>query len=134
MSLSREARDILIVAMANRAKANEVADAIDAASVASVATVVAAISSTNMTAAVVAATTFTASAGTFVNAAEPTGAEIDTAIDEATAKVKAVVDIKADNADLETLRTEAEGRLDAIETKINAVLTSLKAAGVMASA
>ena len=35
MALSREAREILVVAMANRAKANEVADAIDAASNAS---------------------------------------------------------------------------------------------------
>lgn len=30
MSLSKEAREILVVAMANKAKANEVADAIDA--------------------------------------------------------------------------------------------------------
>ena len=36
MSLSPEAREILIVAMANRAKANEVADAIDAIEAAAV--------------------------------------------------------------------------------------------------
>ncbi len=80
---------------------------------------------TALSALVVAATTFTASAGTFAVPAEPTGAEVDTAIDQATAKVKAVVDIKADNADVETLRTQTEARLDAIEAKVDAILTAL---------
>ena len=34
---------------------------------------------------------------------------------------------------LETLRTEAEARLDAVEAKIDAVIAALKAAGLMAS-
>lgn len=49
MALSREAREILIVAMANRAKANEIADAIDAieAALLSPAAAVAAIGTTS---------------------------------------------------------------------------------------
>jgi porphobilinogen deaminase len=41
---------------------------------------------------------------------------------------------KADNADVETLRGEIEVRLDNLETKVDAILSSLKTAGVMASA
>lgn len=132
MSLSVNTKFILECAMANAKAAKELADAVDSLHAISEAATIAAISSTNMTAAAVAPTTFTASAGVFAVPAEPTGAEVDSAIDAATAKVKAVVDIKADNVDLETLRTEAEARIDAVESKINAILVSLKNAHIMA--
>lgn len=75
----------------------------------------------------------TDSAGTFAIPAEPTGAEVDTAINALRDKVETALDAKSDNADLETLRTEAEARLDAIEAKIDAVIASLKAANIMKS-
>ena len=48
------------------------------------------------------------------------------------ADVNAALDNKADNADLVTLASEVEARLDTIESKINAVIAALKAAGLMA--
>ncbi len=102
-----------------------------------------------VTAASIAASNFTA-----VDAADPTKAEIDTGIDVIAAAVETALDLKADNADVETLRTETitalglkadqsdyatmvaatEVRLAAIEAKIDAILTALKNADLMASA
>jgi hypothetical protein len=48
------------------------------------------------------------------------------------ADLNAALDNKADNADLVTLGSEVESRMDAVEAKINAVIASLKAAGLMA--
>jgi hypothetical protein len=48
------------------------------------------------------------------------------------ADLNAALDNKADNADLVTLASEVEARLDTIESKINAVIAALKAAGLMA--
>lgn len=132
MALSAKARKRFEVAMARRAEAVEILDAIESGSNPQAATVANFGVVADLTAAVVTAATFTASAGVFAIPAEPTGAEVDAAIDSATAKVKAVVDVKADNADLETLRGEVETRLDNIETKINAILTALKNANIMA--
>lgn len=93
----------------------------------------------NLSAAAVAATTFTdvAVTGTYVSGAEPTGAEVNVtanaAANAALAKVKTVVDIKADNADVETLRTQVEARLDAIEAKIDELITKMKSAGQIAA-
>ncbi len=129
--LSTKTRKILTVAMANKVAAKELADAVDSGSNPQAAAVAVFGATTNLSAAVVTATTFAASAGVWAIPADPTGAEVDTAIDSALAQVKAVVDVKADNADLETLRTEAEARLDAIESKINAVIVALKGAGLM---
>jgi hypothetical protein len=56
---------------------------------------------------------------------------VDTGIDSQSTKVIASLGLKADNADVETLRTESEARLDAIEAKINAVIAALKAVGMM---
>lgn len=42
-------------------------------------------------------------------------------------------DLAAARTAVNTLATETEARLDAIETKVDAILTSLKSAGVMAS-
>lgn len=41
--------------------------------------------------------------------------------------------LKADNVDAETLRTQVEARMDAVEAKIDAVIAALKTAGVMAT-
>lgn len=132
MTLSTDAKRRLEVAVANSATGKELADAIDAGGSGPAAVVAAFGGTTNLTALVVAAATFTGSA--CAGGDTPTAAQVDTAIDAATAKVKAVVDVKADNADVETLRTEAELRLDALETKVNAILAALKDASLMAAA
>lgn len=132
MALSDKAKKRFIVAMARRVEAQEILDAIESGSNPQAVTVANFGTVADLTLSVVAATTFTPSAGTFAVPGEPTAAEVNATIDEATAKVKAVVDVKADNADVETLRGEVETRLDNIETKINAVLTALKNAGLMA--
>ena len=64
----------------------------------------------------------------------PTKAEIDAGIDAVVLNIEAALDLKADNADVETLRTQSEARLDAIEAKVDALIAALKAAGLMASA
>jgi len=80
---------------------------------------------TNLTALVVTATTVAnvATGGT----PDCSAAAIDTVF----LSVKTALDLKADNADVETLRTEAEARLDAIEAKIDAILGAIKGAGLM---
>ena len=83
-------------------------------------------STDNLTELVPAASSISASTGTYSNGAEPTGTEIDTAIDEATAKLDTALDLKSDNVDVETLRTEVEARLDVIEVKVDAILAALK--------
>ena len=136
MSLSKRTKDIMIVSMADRKAALELASAVDTGANPQAASVAAFGATANMSALVVSACSFVAS-----NATLSTGdtysdaavkASIDGAIDVATAAAKAILDIKADNADVETLRTEAEARLDAIEAKINAVIAALKAAALMA--
>jgi len=88
-------------------------------------------STSNLTALVVEAATISASDFTASNAAEPTKAEIDVGIDALKDKVITALGLKADNADVETLRTEVEARLDAIEAKIDATLAALRAAKVI---
>ena len=131
MSLSSKARAVMKIAFANKAVGTEVADAIDLGGNPQAAAVAAFGATANMTVPVVAAATFTATSGTYGIPADPTGAEVDATVDAALAKVKAVVDVKADNADLDTLRSEAEARLDAIEAKVNAIIAALKASGLM---
>lgn len=132
MALSTKTRKILEVSMANRGAAKELADAVDNGGNPQAASVSVIGATSDLSAAVVAPTTFAASAGTYAVPATPTGAEVDSAIDAALAQVKTVVDIKADNADLETLRGEVEARLDAVESKVDAIITALKNAGLMA--
>lgn len=132
MALSKRTKRVLEVAMADRAASAELAAAVDSGSNPQAASVAPLGVTADLTAAVVAPVTFAASAGTFAIPAEPTGAEVDAAIDSALGQVKTAVDAKADNADLETLRTEVEGRLDAIEAKIDAIIAALKAASLMA--
>lgn len=132
MSLSSEAKYHLSVAMSNDKLAQEVAGAIDALHTAAPAAHVAVLGSTsNLSAAVVSATVIAASDLTAVDSAHPTKAEVDTGIDTLKSAVVSALDLKADNADLETLRTQAEARLDAIEAKIDAVINALVAAGLM---
>lgn len=98
-----------------------------------VAATIAALGTTsNLTALVVTATNIAASNFTAAIPAEPTKAEVDAGIDTLKTAVVTALDLKADNADVETLRTETEARLDAIEAKIDAFLASVKAAGLMA--
>lgn len=73
-----------------------------------------------------------AAIGTTANltALVPTAVDLNAVFSDT--EVEAALLAKADNADVETLRTEVEGRLDAIETKVDAVIAALKAAGLMA--
>ncbi len=86
---------------------------------------------TNLAALVVTATNVAASNFTAADPAQPTKAEIDTGIDTVVLAIETALDLKADNADVETLRTSIETRLDAIDTGIASILTSLKNAGLM---
>ncbi len=101
MALSQAARRRLEVAMAKRAEAKEICDAIDAGGNAQAAAV-AAITPSNIPTVI----------GTYVDSAEPTGAEVDATVND--------------------LRESVETRLDALDSKVNAILSSLKAAGLMA--
>jgi hypothetical protein len=161
MTLSTDAKRRLEVAVANSTAGKELADAIDSGGNGPAAVVAAFGSTTNLTALVPTAASLTAlvpTAATFTGAAcgggaTPADSDVNTAIDAATAKVKTAVDLKADNADVETLRTEAlaalllkadnadvetllteaEARLDALEAKVNAMLAALKDASLMAT-
>lgn len=163
MALSEDTKKIIVVALANKRAGEELAAAVDSGSNPQAAAIAAIGATSNLSAlAPVAsalaagsptASAITDSAGTYANPVEPTGAEVDTAIDELRDKVETALDakadqadfsqfatdtntaldLKADNADVETLRTEAEARLDAVEAKIDAVIAALKAANLMAT-
>lgn len=87
---------------------------------------------TDLIAAVVVPATIADSNLTAVNAAAPTKAEIDAGINTLKTAVVNVLNIKADNVDLETLITSTEARLAAIEAKVDAVIATLKTSGVTA--
>jgi hypothetical protein len=122
--------------IANPAAAQEIINMIDSElSSASQATVIAALGATSaLSALAVTATDIPASNFTAAIPAEPTKAEIDVGIDAVVLNIESALNLKADNADVETLRTQSEARLDAIEAKIDAVIAALKTAGLMASA
>ncbi len=122
--------------IANPEAAQEIIDMLDSVVLsATQAAAVAAMGSTsNMSAAVVVATDIPASNFTAAIPAEPTKAEIDAGIDAVMLNVESAFNLKADNADLETMRTQAEARLDAIEAKIDALISAFKACDLMASA
>jgi 1-aminocyclopropane-1-carboxylate deaminase/D-cysteine desulfhydrase-like pyridoxal-dependent ACC family enzyme len=136
MNLTKQQKPALISAITDPRAGQAVIEVLEAdASSFTQADVVAALGTTsNLSPLVVTAATISASAGVFAIPAEPTGAEVNTAIDEASAKVVTALGLKADNADVETLRTQTEARLDAIEAKVDAVIAALKDAGLMASA
>ena len=87
---------------------------------------------TDLIAAVVVPATIADSNLTAANAAAPTKAEVDAGINTLKAAVVNVLNIKADNVDLETLITSTEARLAAIEAKVDAVIAALKTSGVTA--
>ena len=108
MALSTKARKRLEVAMARRAEAKEIADAIDVGFNATPAAAVAAL-------------------GTTVNI--PTvSVTLSTSNTYSDAAVKTAIDAGAN-----AVRTAAESRLDAIEAKVDALIAALKAAGLMNS-
>ena len=132
MALSTRTKRILEVSMADRQASNELAAAINSGSNPQAATIAALGVTSNMSALVVTAATLSNSTATYAVPAEPTGAEVDSAVNALAAKVITALAAKADNADAETLRTQAEARLDAVEAKIDAVIAALKTAGLMA--
>ncbi len=73
----------------------------------------------NLTALVITATTLTDLATSGGNT------YTDAAVNAIFAEVETAADLKADNADVETLRTETEARLDAIEAKVDAIIGAL---------
>lgn len=132
MTVSAEAKRRLEVAVTSKKVADELVAAIDAPGSGPADVVVAFGSTTNLTALAPAAVTMTGAAT--AGGATPSAADVNAAINAATAEIKGMLDAKTDNVDAETLRTEVEARLDALETKVNAILVSLKAASYMASA
>ena len=88
---------------------------------------------TPLSALVPAATDLTASNLTAAISSAPTKAEVDAGIDAIAAEIETALGLKADNADVETLRTEVEARLDSLDAKVDAFLAAIKAAGLMAS-
>lgn len=133
MALSNKAKEAIRRAVTEDKAADELIAALEAAADEQAAAVAALGATSNLSALAPAAAAITDSAGTYAIPAEPTGAEVDAAIDELRDKVELALDAKADNADAETLRTEVEARLDAAEAKIDAVIAALKASGQMAS-
>lgn len=133
MALSKRAKDALKRAMTDKRAADELSAAIDAGGNVQAASVAALGATSNLSALVPTASVITDSAGTYAVPAEPTGAEVDTAINELRDKVETALDLKADNADAETLRTQVESRLDAVEGKADAIIAALKTAGLMAT-
>jgi len=132
MTISADAKKRLTAAVTSKAVADELVAAIDAPGSGPAGVVVAFGVTANLTALAPIAVTMTGAA--CAGAATPSATDVNAAINSATAEIKGFIDAKADNADVETLRTEVEARLDALEAKVNAVLTSLKAASYMASA
>jgi hypothetical protein len=138
MALSERARKALEIACpqgnASSNDGSEIADAIDIGFNAIPASNIPALGSTaNMTALVPAAASISNSTSTAVDSANPTMTEVNTAVDAASAKVITALGLKADNVDAETLRTEAEARLDAIEAKIDAIIAAMIVAGLMSA-
>jgi hypothetical protein len=108
MALSQLSRQYLTNALANKARAKEIADAIDALHAVSQAGAIASLGvTTNLPA---------------------TGAVLSTTDTYTDAAVKTAID-----GAVTALRTPAEARLDAIEAKIDALLASLRASAILAT-
>lgn len=163
MALSNKAKEAIRRAVTEDKAADELIAALEAAADEQAAAVAALGATSNLsalapTAAALAAgspsaAVITDSAGVYAIPAEPTGAEVDDAVDALRDKVEtaldlkadqadlaqlvsdmnAALDLKADNADAETLRSQVESRMDAVEAKIDAVIAAFKASGQMAS-
>lgn len=131
--LSTRTKNIVRVAMADKRAADELSAAVNAGSNSQAAAVAAIGASSNLTALAVTATVIANSNFTAAIPAEPTKAEVDAGIDTLRTAVVTALNLKADNADAEALRTEVEVRLDAIEAKVDAVIAALKASAQMAT-
>jgi hypothetical protein len=136
MALNKRQKERLEIALGDFASRNEdvkaIIAAVDSVLLESRADYVAPLGTTaNLTALVPTPADIAASDFTAIDANDPTKAEIDAGIDVLKDAVESALDLKADNADVETLRTEAEARLDAIEAKIDAWLAKQVAAGQM---
>jgi hypothetical protein len=125
MTLSANARTSLDIATGSTKVGKEIADAINSGGNPVAATVAAFGATANLTALVPTATSLSdlSTSNTYT----------DADVNAVFAEVETALDAKADNADVETMRTESEARLDAIESKVNAILTALKNAGLMAT-
>lgn len=107
MALSSKTRSILSIAMANKSSAKELADAVDAGG--------------NSQAASVAAFGV-------ISALPSSNASLSTANTYTDAAVKAAID-----GAVNSIGSPAQTRLANLESKANAILASLKAAGLMAT-
>ena len=132
MSLTLRSKRVLEVGLADRKAAAEIADAIDSGSNLQAASVAVIPASTNIAVPAVVPAVIADSAGTYVIPAEPTGAEVDAAINTLRDAVESGLDAKAENAAVVTAIGTIESRLDTLESKVNAIILALKAAGLMA--
>jgi hypothetical protein len=133
MSLSQSLKDQLLSVFRTPESRDTVVAAIDAFGSGPAAAVAAIGTTSNLSAAVVANTTIAASNLTAAVSADPTKAEVDAGIDTLKSAVVTALNLKADNVDVETLRTQVEARLDVIEAKIDALIAALKASDQMST-
>lgn len=131
MALSTDARANMQLAMVSDILGDEVSDAIDTGGNPIASNVAALGSTSDLSALVIVATSITAAG--LSTGDSYTDAAVNGEIDTLMAEVETALDLKADNVDAETLRTEVEARMDAIEAKIDAVIAALVAAGIMAA-
>lgn len=113
MALSKRAQDALKRAVTDKSAAEELRSTIDAGG--------------NPQAAAVAAIP----ASTDLSLAAPAAVDLNAVFDDT--EVEAALNDKADQAAVSGMMAIAESRLDALEAKVNAILTALKNAGLMAS-
>lgn len=118
--LSTKTRKITEVALANRVAAKELCDAIDVGGNPVAADVPVIPASADLTVPAVTAATV---ADTDITATQLAVVASD---------LNAALDLKADNSVMVTVVGEVEARVDALEAKVNAIITALKAAGLMA--
>lgn len=124
MALSSNAKEILVVAMANRKYANEVSAAIDAGSA-------------DVVVAQAAADAAQADATQAIADAAAAQADADTALGRVAANVAVISPISAvgttdGSGSTAALATDVDSRLSDIGSKIDAIISALKTAGLMA--
>ena len=115
MALTEKQKDAIKVAIANVDEANALIVEIDKVAAAGALTALG--TTSNLTALVIAATT--------VSDLSTGDTYADAGLNAIFAEVETALDLKADNADVETLRGEIEVRLDAIEAKVDAIIAAM---------
>lgn len=133
MSIDSHTSELLLSVFRTPETRDLVVAAIDAQGSGPAAAATALGTTSNLSPAVVVATVIAASNLTAAIPAEPTKAEVDAGIDTLKTAAVTALNLKADNVDVETLRTQTEARLDAIEAKIDEVIAKLKAAALMST-